>query len=58
MYYIRIVDAVVSSDADMLLYGVPIIAFWDPQKEKGYYYPKDTLYEIRDTSVSLQELFI
>lgn len=58
MYHTGIVNVVVSSDADMLLYGVPIIAFWDPQKEKGYYYPKDTLYEVRDMSVSLQEFFI
>ena len=31
MFYAGMTDIVVSSDSDMLLYGVPIAAFWDSE---------------------------
>lgn len=31
----------------MLTYGVPIIAFWNLESGKGYYYPKNTLNRIK-----------
>lgn len=48
-----------SSDSDMLLYGVPIIAFWDMETKSGCYYPGDTLFRIiDDPDTSLQKFFI
>ena len=58
MRHEKVIDIVVSSDSDMLVYGVKLAAFWNPDEQSYYQYEENVLYDIRDHNLSPFEFFI
>ena len=59
MFYSGYVDVVVSSDTDMLVYGVPFVNTWNAATKTGVYYPQTFLRQIAtQQQQSLEDYFI
>lgn len=59
MFYSRYIDVAITSDTDMLVYGVPFVNTWNAITKTGLYYHQAFLRQIADQAQeSLEDYFI